>query len=151
MPKTDKINYLISLMFNTGRLIYKQSHRKNRANIFSFLQLEVLNYVLENKEPLMKDVANFLCITPASATSLINRLVKAGMLERHFDKNDRRVIRLFITSKGKKALKKEFRKSSLRLRKILTKLNQKEQENLIRIFQKLQKIYSNKQGYEKVK
>jgi len=140
MPKTDKINYLISLMFNTGRLIYKQSHRKNRANIFSFLQLEVL-----------KDVANFLCITPASATSLINRLVKAGMLERHFDKNDRRVIRLFITPKGKEALKKEFRKSSLRLRKILTKLNQKEQENLIRIFQKLQKIYSNKQGYEKVK
>ena len=98
----------------------------------------------------MKDVANFLCITPASATSLINRLVKAGMLERHFDKNDRRVIRLFITPKGKEALKKEFRKSSLRLRKILTKLNQKEQENLIRIFQKLQKIYSKKE-YEKVK
>ena len=151
MPKTDKINYLISLMFNTGRLIYRQSHRKNRTNIFSFLQLEVLNYVLENKEPLMKDVANFLCITPASATSLINRLVKAGMLKRYFDKNDRRIIRLFITAKGKKALNREFRKSSLRLRKILTKLNQREQENLIRIFQKLQKIYSDKQEYEKVK
>jgi len=144
MPKVDKINYLISLMFNTGRLIYRQSQEKDRPDLFSFLQLEVLNYVIENKKPLMKDVANFLCITPSSATSLINRLVKAGMLKRHFDKNDRRVIRLSVTAQGCKTFKQEFRKSSLRLRRILMKLNNKERENLIRIFQKLQKIYSHK-------
>jgi len=68
-----------------------------------------------------------------------------GMLKRCFDKNDRRAIRLSITPKGRKMLKKEIEKISVQMQKILARLNRKEQENLVEILQKIQKAYSNNQ------
>jgi len=139
------IEQIISLFFTTSRLIYKQSKGKDRPDFFSFLQLETLGYVKDNKKPLMKEVAGFLSITSPSVTPLINRLVKLGMLERCFDKNDRRAIRLSLTSKGQKALSKEFKKVSAQMRKTLMELSSKEQKNLVEIFQKFQKVYKNNQ------
>ncbi len=139
-----KTNQLISLMLNTARLI-RQTLKEKRPSIISILQLEVLSYVKEEKKPLMKDVAEFLHITPPSATSLINRLVEGGLLKREIDKNDRRIIRLTITSKGEKILKKKLAQHFKRLSEIIEKLNKKEQEFLIQIFLKLQRIYKNKE------
>ena len=136
----DDFNYLIKLMFTTGRIIRKRTDRKERPDPFSILQLETLAYVKEEK-PVMKKVADFLCITPPSATSLINKLVKAGMLERFFDKNDRRVVCLAITAKGEKMLRQEFSKVARHIKKILIKLNNQERKNLVKILEKLQKIY----------
>ncbi len=141
MKNNKIIEEIISLFFTTSRLIYKQSKGKNCHDFFSFLQLETLNYVKENKKPPMKEVAGFLSVAPSSATPLINRLVKLGMLKRCFDKNDRRFIRLSLTSKGQKVLSEEFKKASAQMRKTLMKLNNKEQKNLVEIFQKLQKSY----------
>ena len=53
----------------------------------------------------MKELAGFLFITPPSVTSLINNLVKQGMIKRAIDKKDRRILRLTITEKGKIILK----------------------------------------------
>ncbi len=136
----DDLNYLIKLMFATGRIIRKRTKKKERPNPFSILQLETLAYIKEEK-PVMKEVADFLCITPPSATSLINKLVKAGMLERFFDKDDRRIVRLAITDKGEKMLCQEFSKVAHHIKKILIKLNNQEKKNLIKILEKLQKIY----------
>jgi DNA-binding MarR family transcriptional regulator len=145
MKNNKTIEQIISLFFTTSRLIYKQSKGKGCPDFFSFLQLETLGYVKDNKKPLMKEVAGFLSITPPSATPLINRLVKLGMLERCFDKNDRRAIRLSITPKGQKMLKKEIEKISIQMQKTLVMLNYKEQKNLVEILQKIQKVYSNNQ------
>jgi MarR family 2-MHQ and catechol resistance regulon transcriptional repressor len=136
----DDFNYLIKLMFATGRIIRKRTEKKERPNPFSILQLETLAYIKEEK-PVMKEVADFLCITPPSATSLINKLVKAGMLERFFNKDDRRIVHLAITAKGEKMLRQEFNKVARHIRKILIKLNNQERKNLIRILEKLQRIY----------
>ena len=145
MKNNKTIEQIISLFFTTSRLIYKQSKGKDRPDFFSFLQLETLGYVKDNKKPLMKEVAGFLSITPPSATPLINRLVRLGMLERCFDKNDRRAIRLSITPKGQKMLKKEIEKISIQMQKTLVRLNHKEQKNLAEILQKVQRAYSDNQ------
>ena len=91
----------------------------------------------------MKEVAGFLSIIPPSATPHIFSLVKLEMIERCFDKNDRRAIRLSITPNGLKMPKNEIEKISILLQKILIKLNRKEQENLVKILQKIQKVYNN--------
>lgn len=138
------INRLVLLIFSAGRLIRKQSRGgKNRPDLFSVLRLETLHYVAEKGNPLMREVADYFCITSPSATSLINPLVKSGALKRMADKNDRRIIHLSITSKGRKILEKGFNKINSRMRKILIKLSVKEQENFIKILEKLSKIYSN--------
>ena len=140
----DTINQTITLIFKTSRLIRERLRKeKKHPDLFSVLRLETLRYVEEKKSPLMKEVADYFCITPPSATSLINSLIKSGALKRIRDKNDRRVVRLFITSKGRKKLKKGFDEIHNNMKKILAQLKISEQKNLIKILEKLSKIYEN--------
>jgi len=138
------IDYIISLIFKTDRLIYKRLKReKKRLDPFSVLRLEALRYIAEKKNPSMREVADYFCITPPSATSLINSLVRLKLVKRIYDKNDRRAICLFITSKGEKELEKGIKRINENMRKVLSQLNSKELKNLIKILEKLSKIYEN--------
>ena len=136
------IDYVISLIFKTDRLIRRRLKKeKRRLDPFSILRLEALRYIAEKKSPSMREVADYFCITPPSVTSLINSLVKSKVVKRVYDENDRRAIRLFITSKGREELKKGINRINNNMRKVLRQLNTKELKGLIRILEKLSKIY----------
>ena len=136
MPHTN-IEQLISMIFTTSRLIRERAKNREKIDPFSFLQLETLRYVAEKGDPSMKNVADYLYITPPSATSLINSLVKTKQLERIHDKDDRRLVRLVITPKGKTALASGFKKITTRMRRLLSNLDAKEKDNLFKILEKL--------------
>ena len=136
------IDYVISLIFKTDRLIRRRLRKeKRRLDPFSVLRLEALRYIAEKKNPSMREVADYFCITPPSVTSLIDSLVKSKIVKRVYDKDDRRAIRLFITSKGREELKKGINRINNNMRKVLKQLNTKELKNLIKILEKLSKIY----------
>ena len=140
MQYTD-IGQLISMIFTASRLIRERAKDREKIDPFSFLQLETLRYVVEKDNPSMKDIADYLCITPPSATSLINSLVKTKQLERIHDKDDRRFVRLVVTSKGKAALASGFKKITTRMRRVLSNLNAKERSDLFKILEKLSRAY----------
>jgi DNA-binding MarR family transcriptional regulator len=50
--------------------------------------------------PTIGDVAGYLMLRHHSAVGLVDRAVKAGMIERHEDPGDRRVVRLRLTPLG---------------------------------------------------
>ena len=140
MQHTD-IGQLISMIFAVSRLIRERAQHREKINPFSFLQLETLRYVAEKGDPSMKDIADYLCITPPSATSLTNSLVKARQLERIHDKDDRRFVRLVITPKGKTALASGFKKITTRMRKVVSNLDAKERDDLFKILEKFSRAY----------
>jgi len=141
MPRNTDIGQLISMVFSTSRLIRERAKDREKIDPFSFLQLETLRYVAEKGNPSMKDVADYLCVTPPSATSLINSLAKAGQLERIHDKNDRRFVRLVVTPKGKTVLASGFKKITTRMRRVLSNLNARERSDLFKILEKLSRAY----------
>ena len=141
MPRNTDIGQLISMVFSTSRLIRERAKDREKIDPFSFLQLETLRYVAEKDNPSMKDIADYLCVTPPSATSLINGLAEAGQLERVHDKNDRRFVRLVVTPKGKTALASGFKKIITRMRRILNNLNARERSDLFKILEKLSRAY----------
>lgn len=141
MPK-GTTSELISQIFSVSRLIRESAKDREKIDPFSYLRLEALRYVSERKNPSMKDISDYLCITPPSATSLVNGLVKAKHLERLYDKDDRRIVRLAITQSGKKKLEAGFRDITKRMEKILSNLEEKERRDLIRILQKLHRVYN---------
>ncbi len=143
MPNTN-IEQLISLIITTTRLIREHTKHREKIDPLSYLQLGTLRYVAEKNNPPMKDVADHLCITPPSATSLINNLTKMKQLERIYDKDDRRLIRLAITAKGRKTLEDGFKKITIRMQRVLSKLSEKERSDFIKILEKLSRAYSNK-------
>lgn len=142
MPTGD-IDLLVSVFFKTNRFIHKYMYKHKIMSSFSFLQFLTLKYVSDEDEPSMKDVAGFLSIKPASATSIINILTESGLLKRIPDENDRRIVRLQITKEGRKKIEDNFKHAKKGLIDIFSKLEEKDRENLVKIFTKLSKILSS--------
>jgi len=129
---------------NNQRLIGDKLRRDEDVGIFSITQVEILRYIDVERQPLMREVAEYLKVTPPSVTFLIDPLVRAGKLRRLSDKKDRRIVRLAITAKGKRALNEGFKKIKGRVGGVFEKLNKKEINNLIKIHQKIAVILKNK-------
>ena len=89
---TNPLGRLINLFFMTHRSLHKHMQEAKVITAFSFLQFITMKFVSDGGQASMKDLARFLSITPASATSLANGLVRMGVLERIADASDRRVI-----------------------------------------------------------
>jgi len=69
--------------------------------------------------PAISDVAGYLCLRHHSAVGLVDRAVAAGLVTRHSDPDDQRVVRLKLTDEGARriaALSRLHRDEFLRLR-----------------------------------
>lgn len=139
--QSDDVEELIHLIFATGRLIKEHPTHRSVLDSCSMLQREVLRFVSEAGTPTMREIAKYFSITPPSTTTLVGGLVTEGQLRRVADKDDRRMIRLAITSKGKQTLTQSLKLKSLRLREVLGKLDALERKNLALILEKLARLY----------
>lgn len=135
-------NDLIALIFTATRLIREQMVGHGKVNPFSLIQFKVLAFVAEKENPTMKDIADFLYITSPSATSIINRLVRAGELERNYDQTDRRIVRLRLTGRGTEALDYGREAAASRMSKVIVNLNEKEIIDFNNILTKIIKSYN---------
>lgn len=147
IDKNKKIEYLISLFFNTSRLIKEQScSNKNlkptsiHHQHFSMLRIEVVQ-LIEAERPTMKRIAEYLHIKAPSATSLVNGLVKAGYIKRMTGEKDRRMVKMIITNKGKDFLKDGLKQMTEKLKDVLLKLDQKQIDNFIKMMEEINNVY----------
>jgi len=131
----NKRKKLVSLIFNSGRFMKDRFHGENESG-FSILHIETMRFIEEMKTPSMKDVANHLHITPASASSLIDGIVEEKLLVRFEEKKDRRIVRIKLTTKGIRFLKLEFNKINGKMEAMFNKLNDSEVEYFIKILEK---------------
>ena len=67
---------------------------------YSFSQVMILQALLMQRESRMNDLARFLGLTKANASGLVDRLAKKGLIARRQGKDDRRVVIVYLTSKG---------------------------------------------------
>ena len=130
----NRIERIIGLIFATKKKMHENVGKK--AKNCSFLHMITLRYIQE-KSPLMKEVADFLGITPPSATSLVNNLSADGFISREADKNDRRIVRIVITKKGHAYLDKSKKIVSAPMRESLMNLSDKEQREFEKILKKI--------------
>lgn len=137
--QTNPAEKIVSLFFSVSRNI---KHKLDLSSPFFQLPLahtETLRLINEKKQVSMKQVADFLAITPPSATVLINHLAKSGYLQRSSDKNDRRTVYLTLTKKGEAVMQKMILDRCKIFKKLLSKANAKEQLELLNILTKLVK------------
>lgn len=140
--KCSNCNRELSLgFFKAFKLIKRRMNLRDEIYNLTIGQMEILHLIREKKQVLMKDVADFLDITPPSATSLINNLVENDILERKLDKVDRRVILLGMTEHGKRIFEKAKKERAEAFEKVISNLTEKERETLLKILQKLQEQY----------
>jgi len=131
---------LAEIMFTVGRLMREGFQKRNRAKpARSLVHLQTLRYVKEKKHPLMRDVAEFLFVTPPAATLLIDGLVKEGFLTRIIDEKDRRAVRVRITAAGIALLARGAKEAMRQVAEVFSVLSGKERSELVVLLEKVVK------------
>ncbi|MFA6251824.1 MAG: MarR family transcriptional regulator [Candidatus Paceibacterota bacterium] len=127
--------------FKAFKVLKRKLNLRDEIYNLTIGQVEILHVIREKKQIPMKDVSDFLDITPPSATSMINNLVTNGILERKLDRIDRRIILLTMTEKGKMVFEKAKKERAAAFKKVVSNLSQEEKDVLIKLLKKIQEQY----------
>ncbi|MFN2747436.1 MULTISPECIES: MarR family winged helix-turn-helix transcriptional regulator [Bacillus] len=80
--------------------IPSQDWKNNEGKALMFL-----NENAGKEGKMVSEISQALHVTSPFATQLLNRLNEKGLIDRRMDQGDRRIVRIFLTDKGKKAAK----------------------------------------------
>jgi MarR family 2-MHQ and catechol resistance regulon transcriptional repressor len=109
----DTDSELVNENFRVARMIYQTYTRFEncldgifRVHGLTMERFLVLLAIKNHDTPArIVDIARWGERRPNSVSTIVDRMVKAGLLKRVRDKTDRRTVHVFITSKGEDALK----------------------------------------------
>ena len=100
-PNLETVNdYLVSV-FNDILTIEESELKKSQFNDLSITEMHTIEAIGMYKKKTSSEVAKELSITVGTLTVAINNLVKKGYVERLRSEDDRRVVKLGLTKKGK--------------------------------------------------
>jgi DNA-binding MarR family transcriptional regulator len=102
----------------------------------TLLMVLIMNFDGSREALTVTAVSNRLQITPAGVTHLLNPLEETGHIERLQDPNDRRIVRVGLTDKGKKAAGLLMKAVQEQLGGLVNHLGEEDSRTLIRLMSK---------------
>ncbi len=130
--KNDITIELMEVMFGVFRLMKGKMSSRNLTHL-SILQIQALFFLKQNANTTMGDIAEYFHIELPSATSLLNKLYDQKLVKRHEDQEDRRLVRITLTDKGKELLEQAMQERRKTMEKMLSYLSEKEKSELLDI------------------
>ncbi|MFN8015425.1 MAG: MarR family transcriptional regulator [Acidimicrobiia bacterium] len=97
-----------------------------------------------DKSPTMAQIASELEVSMPTVTVSIDKLVKDGYIERKADPNDRRVVRVSLTSQGKKMGQKMKDQKAAIIKDALAKLSVSDRKKTQEVLNMLLQAVENK-------
>lgn len=86
------------------------------------------------------ELAKIMYVKPSAITVMIDRLIDQELVLRYHDKNDRRVVVIELTAKGKDVVEEAMTARNQHIAKYFSQLEVQEREDLLRLFEKLEAI-----------
>jgi len=103
---------------------------KGKITLPQILIMEFLNKRGESK---MTDIAQFMGVTTAAMTGIIDRLVKSGYVIRSHEPGDRRIVMIKPTAKGAGLAKKVHTQRKQMIMNIFGTISEKDRQDYLRI------------------
>ncbi|OGL39726.1 MAG: hypothetical protein A3C43_05170 [Candidatus Schekmanbacteria bacterium RIFCSPHIGHO2_02_FULL_38_11] len=107
---------------------------------FNLSQLKALSAFKEDKDYTMGELSRNIQVAMPSMTEMIDGLEEVGIVERWRDPDDRRVVRVKLTEKGKKMRKEFMERRREELENIFSKLSSEDWDELIKNLEKASQI-----------
>ena len=137
MSKQQYIDQLFNTMGQLRKLLETQTQESHVDKHATIMQYSALMFLKDNRSATVGDVASHLKLSKSSATQLIERLAKASLIDRINDKEDRRIVRISITSAGEQQVMDLKMKYREKMGKIISKIPDEDLKELIRIHKNL--------------
>ena len=136
-PNLETVNdYLVSV-FNDILTIEESELKKSQFNDLSITEMHTIEAIGMYKKKTSSEVAKELSITVGTLTVAINNLVKKGYVERLHSEDDRRVVKLGLTKKGKLLFRVHQHFHREMVKNILKGMEQEEEQALLRALKNL--------------
>jgi len=129
--RTEDVMEAASLFFAVRGIVRTKLAQGKKLDPYAWLRIESLKFIAD-REPSMRDVAEYLSITAPSATSLVSGLVRDGFVARRTSSSDRRASVLTLTPNGKKELSRAVARGRRLLAELFGTLSPAELQAFIR-------------------
>ncbi|ACD51015.1 MarR family transcriptional regulator [Clostridium botulinum] len=145
MDQSKKIvNEILVELFNDILQIEEQTIREGVISDLSITEIHTIEAIGMYKKRTMSEVAQDLKITVGTLTTAINKLIKKGYVERSRIEEDRRVVLIALTKKGKLAYRLHEKFHNDMVSNSIESLTQQEEEMLISALNKINEFLKQK-------
>ncbi|MDD5103430.1 MAG: MarR family transcriptional regulator [Candidatus Peribacteraceae bacterium] len=128
---------LVSLTLDISRSLRQEISHGCRKGVGNLLQLHALAFIEEHPGITMKAFSQALHVSSPSATTFIDRLVKAGWVKRLFNPKNRKLVLLSLTPMGKRMLSKNRAEKRAVIHGLISCIPSKDQRHLLQILNRL--------------
>ena len=136
------INTLLVGIFNDILRIEENALKSKQLNDVTITEVHTIE-AIGMYDPLpSSEVAKKIGITMGTLTSAINNLVKKGYVERARSEEDRRLVMLSLTRKGKLLFRVHYKFHSDMVKNTITGLDKNEEEVLVKSLENLNKFFT---------
>lgn len=132
MSKFESISQIISLNRNFNRTLRHEFHGLMQDSGFTFPQLSVISILTKNGEQKVSDISEKMGLSDSTVSGILDRLEQKGIIERKRNKDDRRVVKIYLV-KGSQQICQEFhRKREEYFAHLLKELTEQEINDIIK-------------------
>lgn len=148
MSKFESISQIISLNRNFNRTLRHEFHALMQDSGFTFPQLSVISILAKNGKQKVSDISEKMGLSDSTVSGILDRLEQKGIIERKRNKDDRRVVKIYL-SKGSQEICQEFhRKREEYFAHLLKKLSEQEINDIIKSLEILNRVVCDKKNTE---
>jgi DNA-binding MarR family transcriptional regulator len=109
-------------------------------------QLSILDLLNRQGASKMTDLANYMKVTTAASTGIVQRLVLLGYVQREFDQKDRRIIKIRLSTKGIELLKKLIQQRRQMITKVFGQISEDDRGEYLRILMQVKEVLGKEEN-----
>ena len=140
---------VIELFPQISKGLMQREHNYLIKGDISLPQFWVLNHLYHNEKSKMNCLALHLKISPPATTGMIDRLIAQGMVLRKDDEQDRRIVWIELTSKGKSIIYNIRKEKVKTLIEVFGRISQKDREHYLNILEQIANIIDSPRDLKK--
>lgn len=130
---------LLSIIPDMLRGFTKRQKNELTRGIISLPQLTILEYLQRKNNCIMSDIAELISVSMSAATGLADRMIKNGLLKRSRSGEDRRIVKITITSKGRRVAKSVMQHRAKMIKRMFGKISASDRKKYLKILEKVHK------------
>lgn len=134
--KADQLRHAVLGIMHLYRVVESTIARSPQFEL-SMQELRVVEFLGDEGAKMMRELAELLLLAVNSVTTIVDNLEKKGMVRRQRPEEDRRVVLVELTERGKKTFEVAAQERKQFYRSMLGSLTEEEQEILLVLFRKV--------------
>lgn len=145
----DELQHWINRYMDAYTIVTRQVAARIKDSIAADTtndQYQILRLINAQEQCTSTYLAEAFCVGKSSITAIINRLVKAGIIERTPDENDRRQVYLSMTEHGRSVFESAEKQVHEVIAPYLFHFEEKDIEMFVKMFEKLATLIQDDGG-----